>query len=87
MTDKNLHDALAQLRAEIEKLDSVSESDKQRLESLLARIRNTADPEDAETGDDLQDAITENITKFEASHPRLTAIMNDIATTLSNMGI
>lgn len=87
MADKKLHDTLAQLRAEIEKLDSVSESDKQRLESLLARIRNTADPDDAETGDDLQDVITENITKFEASHPRLTAIMNDIAVTLSNMGI
>jgi cobalamin biosynthesis Mg chelatase CobN len=87
MTDKKLRDTLAQLRAEIEKLDSVSESDKQRLESLVTRIRNTADPDDAETGDDLQDILTETITKFEASHPRLTAIMNDIATTLSNMGI
>jgi hypothetical protein len=87
MTDKKLQDILDQLRAEIEKLDSVSESDKQRLESLLTRIRNTANPDDAETGDDLQDVITENVTKFEASHPRLTAIMNDIAVTLSNMGI
>lgn len=87
MTDKKLQDTLAQLRAEIEKLDSVNESDKERLESLITKIRNTANPDDAETGDDLQDVITENITKFEASHPRLTAIMNDIAVTLSNMGI
>lgn len=87
MTDKKLLDTLAQLRAEIENLDSVSESDKQRLESLLTRIRNTADPDEAESGEDLQDNITETITRLEASHPRLTAIMNEIATMLSNMGI
>lgn len=87
MTDKKLLDTLAQLRAEIENLDSVSESDKQRLESLLTRIRNTADPDDTETGEDLQENLTETITRLEASHPRLTAIMNEIATMLSNMGI
>lgn len=87
MTDKRLLDTLAQLQAEIENLDSVSESDKQRLESLLTRIRNTADPDQAETGEDLQENLTETVTRLEASHPRLTAIMNDIATMLSNMGI
>lgn len=87
MTDKKLLDTLAQLRAEIENLDSVSESDKQRLESLLTRIRNTADPNEAETGENLQENLTETITRLEASHPRLTAIMNEIATMLSNMGI
>lgn len=87
MADKKLLDTLAQLRAEIESLDSVSESDKRRLESLLTRIRNTADADEAETGEGLQDTLTETITRLEASHPRLTAIMNDIATLLSNMGI
>lgn len=87
MSTKKLQDALNQLHEEIEQLDSVPDEDKQRLEILLAKIRNTADPDDAETGDDLQETLRETITKFETSYPRLTAVMNNIATTLSNMGI
>lgn len=87
MSDKNLQDALDRLHEEIEKLDSVPHDDKQRLEALVTKIRNTADPDDAETGDGLQDNIREAVTKFETSYPHLTAVMNNIATTLSNMGI
>ena len=88
MTDKEIVQALADLRAEIEHLDQADTPTGERLEELVSRLEEQLTS--AQLGqhqlhlvDDIKDAITE----FEVEHPRLTGILNDIMVALGNLGI
>ncbi len=85
MTDvKHLDESLKKLRSEIDALETGDEDARQRLEKLIQDIENAL-----ETGadDNLGEQLKTSILRFEVSHPRLAAVMNDIMEKLSNMGI
>ncbi len=84
-----LQDLIAQLRTEISGLREV---DPDRADSIAAFAKVSAleatrpdqQPDATKTAiDDLQSSVT----GFEAAHPKLTAVVNRIASTLSNLGI
>ncbi|HKK16177.1 MAG TPA: DUF4404 family protein [Gammaproteobacteria bacterium] len=88
MTQQKLQKELEQLRAEIEKVDTTDAQTKTKLEQLVRDIENELEkPEKDEVQHGLMDDLRESINRFEAEHPRTTAILNDIMVTLSNMGI
>ncbi len=85
---EKLREGLEALRAEIKNLKGTDDAGKQRLEELAERVEKQL----AETGEknehqNLIKELEEEIMRFEVAHPRLTAIINDLMVTLSNMGI
>ncbi len=74
-----------ELQHEMDQVDSLPSDKKEKLEGLIDSIE--AGLEDESLTADLNESLSETVTEFEASHPRLTAIINDIMVTLSNLGI
>ena len=87
MTHSKLKQSLQRLETEIEDLKSISGTEKQELEEIISNIRQTLNQDEEAGGTDLQESLNSAIVRLEASHPRLTAVLNDIMVTLSNMGI
>jgi len=89
MTDvKRLDESLSNLRFEIQALGIGDEEARQRLEKLIQDIEKTlGNPKQAGADETLGEQLKTSILKFEASHPRLAALMNEVMETLSNMGI
>ena len=86
MTHSKLKESLQQLQSEVDRLQSVSATEKKELEAVIRNIQKTLDQEHP-FGSELQDSLGSAIARLEASHPRLTAVLNDIMVTLGNMGI
>lgn len=83
-----LEDTLVQLRNEIANLPAEDRESKQKLDALVRNLeQKLASPDNMEHHEFLADGISDSITHFEVSHPRITGILNDIMMTLSNMGI
>ena len=84
-----LEESLHRLRAEIQALELGDEAARQRLERLVQEIEQTlSEPADRKVaGGSLADQLKASVLSFEASHPRLAGVMNDVAEKLSHMGI
>lgn len=86
MSRENLIRHLQRLRDEISHAARSNPEAYQKLDTLINdledRVADTIGPDDS-----LAEQIRNEITYFEATHPRATAILNDILVTLSNMGI
>ena len=84
----HLDESLKRLRLEISALRIGDEDARQRLEALVQDIERTlADPNSVAANENLGDRLKAAILRFEASHPRLAAVMNDVAEKLINLGI
>lgn len=86
MGKEKLHELLDNLDSEIEKLEQLPSTKREQLDSLVEKIKSGINEEE-QTADDLHDSLSEAIVEFQTTHPRLTAVVNDIMVTLSNMGI
>ena len=85
---KHLDESLSSLRAEIQALGLGDQEARQRLETLIQDIERTlGNPEDAPADETLGDRLKTSILVFEASHPRLATVMNEVMEKLSHMGI
>ena len=85
---KKLTETLQRLRVEIENLDIEDNDSKERLDKLVADIEMKMNrPDDRGHHTNLVEDLTGSVEHFEASHPRVTGILNDIMMALSNMGI
>lgn len=87
MSHSELKQSLERLQAEIEDLRSISGTEKKELEAIIRNISQALEDDREAGGTDLQEKLNSAIVRLEASHPRLTAVLNDIMVTLSNMGI
>jgi response regulator of citrate/malate metabolism len=85
---KRLEESLNDLRTEIQALDSDQEDTRRRLDRLLHDIETTLGGEThAAVDEGLAAQLKTSIVNFEASHPRLAAVMNEVAEKLGTMGI
>ena len=84
MSREHLHELLARLRGELAQLES-SDS-RPRLETLVTDLERELAAEEAE-GTGLTQELKRRVENFEVEHPRVTAILNDVMVTLSNLGI
>jgi ElaB/YqjD/DUF883 family membrane-anchored ribosome-binding protein len=81
-----LSERLEQLSRELASSASLSAADRERLEQLIADVRDHLELEQHEPqtlADRLQDATSE----FEKTHPRLTLAIGAVAEALSRLGI
>jgi len=84
---KSLEESLNRLRSEIGALDIGDDEARARLERLIGEIEQTLEnPDDAAAGS-LGDQLKTSVLSFEASHPRLAAVMNEVVEKLGQMGI
>ena len=84
--EEQLHKKMDELRQEIDELPSDDSGSKERLEELLEKLELRAEYP-AEADNQLIQGLSDSVTHFEVFHPRVTAILNDLMMTLSNMGI
>ena len=88
MSDEKLRESLEGLRMELERLEAEEARVRERLDALIAGVETRLDaPGDSDQHQSLIDDLRESISEFEVSHPRATAILNEIMVTLGNMGI
>jgi len=88
MPDNDINKSLDELRAEIENLAADDNESRDKLNRLICELEKKLEkPEDENHHQNLLVNIKSAISDFETTHPRATAILNDIMVTLSNMGI
>ncbi len=86
--NEKLQETLDALRKEIDKLAPDERESKDRLEQLVRKLELKLDrPDDTNHHQSLTDGLSDSLTYFEVSHPRITGVLNDLMMTLSNMGI
>ena len=86
MSDDKLRESLDELRSEVERLEDAKV--RERLDALISGVETRLDrPEDTAHHRSLVQDVRQSISEFEVSHPRTTAILNQIMVTLGNMGI
>ena len=85
----SLEESLQRLRAEIRSLDLGDEAARRRLERLVAEIEQTlAEPAERKpAAESLGDQLKASVLGFEASHPRLAGVINEVVEKLGHMGI
>ena len=85
---RHLDELLSTLRREMNALDIGDQDARQRLDELILDIETRIkDPSVSAADAGLSGQLKASILKFEASHPRLAGVINDVVDKLSAMGI
>ncbi len=91
MADPTLRELLEQLHKELERTATVDEQGNEMLRQLDDDIRKLLKRSGTEAEIDADEPMLERlqdtIDYFEASHPRLTTVLSEMMTILSNAGI
>ena len=88
MSDVKLRQSLDELRSELERLEAEEAQVRERLNTLISGVETRLDkPDDAAQHQSLVQDLGQSISQIEVSHPRATAILNEIMVALGNMGI
>jgi chromosome segregation ATPase len=90
MDKKQLHETLEQLHRELQQIESVDDSEQQTLQKLMTDIEKLTQSREIsqqQAYEPLVEGLKEGIEKFEASHPRTTLLMGQVADALAKIGI
>ncbi|RPI93372.1 MAG: DUF4404 family protein [Chloroflexi bacterium] len=89
MNDQDLRELLEKLHNELERTEAMDESGREKLRHLDADIRSLLkrSGEEAETDESILERLQDSIDHFEATHPRLSLMLSEMMTILSNAGI
>ncbi len=87
MEKQELEIILNELKAELGRSQFAKPSSRQELQRLIDQIEQSLIDDEKAVSVALNEPLTDAITRFEGSHPQLTAILNSVISTLSNMGI
>ena len=83
MSNETIKNLVEELKQEIQQSHSAEPELKNKITKLIATIEDSS--EEADEG--LIESVEEQVSEFEASHPKLTIILNRIMVALSNIGI
>lgn len=83
MPHKELKGSLNELKSELKQIPKETT----QLEELLAHAQEGIERYTPEAVQDLIHALQQEAEEFEREHPRITALVNQIMTALSNLGI
>jgi hypothetical protein len=89
MTDQSLRELLEKVHNELERIEVTDEAERERLRHLDADIRDLLkrSGEKVVTDESLLERLQDSIDHFEDTHPRLTMMLSQMMTILSNAGI
>ncbi len=86
MDEQELYQQLESLKKELDSSNGLGPDTREKMLGLIDRME-----EQMHTPGDDEDSFTEQfeslVTEFEASHPTLTGIVNNLLVTLGNMGV
>lgn len=89
MSREDLQESVDKLREQIARLDPGEE--RRRLDRIVADLERQLERQDDDDDEGPVEALVENIGQavghFEVQHPRLTAALNKVMVTLSNIGV
>ncbi len=86
MSDEQLRQSLTELRAELDRLETEEAKVRERLDALIASVETHVDaPGDTAHHASLVRDLRQSILDLEVSHPRATAILNQITAALGNI--
>ena len=90
MDKQQLRDRLEELHKELQQINSVDDDERKILKKMIGDIDKLIETEDTDqhhTYDRLGEGLREGIERFEASHPRATMLMGQLADALAKIGI
>ncbi|MEO5987964.1 MAG: DUF4404 family protein [Candidatus Eisenbacteria bacterium] len=90
MSDKAITDLLSQVQRTLEAETPITEQDRALLKQLSVDIQTLLakhDAGDREGHQNVVDQLQAAVTRFEVSHPDLTATMSHVSKALGDMGI
>ncbi len=87
MPATKLREQLEAIRRELDDPDAVDDANRALLEELAADIERVLDEEDETTPETVRDRMKKAAVDFEAEHPRIARVMNEIVEALARMGI
>jgi transcriptional regulatory protein LevR len=88
MTQEQLQKTLSELRAELAHLSPRDEATRNHINGLIESLeQHLNEPANDANRNTLRDNFSSTIERFEAEHPRITLILNQIMNTLSGSGI
>jgi len=89
MTDQNLRELLEKLHSELERAEAVDEKGNEMLRHLDADIRSLLKRSGTkvEADEPMLERLQDSIDHFEDTYPRLTMMLSEMMTILSNAGI
>ncbi len=90
MKNENVREKLEGLYTELKKTRSTDRKTRERLRALTEEVKDTLDRFDNLQPDQqksILDRLEGSVEHFEASHPELTSVLNDVISSLANWGI
>lgn len=87
MNKQELQKILEQLKQELASSEFTEPSAHQTLQKLIEKVEQVLTNDENAVQTALHEPLNDAVTRFETSHPQLTAILNNIISQLSNMGI
>lgn len=87
MPSSRLHESLQSIRRELDAAGGMDDADRTLLEQVAADIERVLDDDDETTPDTVRGKMEKAAVDFEARHPRLARVMNEIVDALGRMGI
>jgi len=83
MEDAKLKELIAELRTRLDAAENLSDEERQGMDETLARVETLL-----ESGEEsMTDQVTRMASDFEADHPQAARILENVADTLSKLGI
>ena len=89
MDKEKLHQELEDLHSELQRIDSLNDSDRDRLSILAQDIRRILEYKGSDAGhyQGLIDRVRDAVTEFEAAHPKTTLLMRQVLDQIAYLGI
>ena len=87
MEKQELQVILEQLKQELAASRFAMPHSQQELQQLVDQIEQALDEDEAVVRNALNEPLNDAVIRFEGSHPQLTALLNNILSVFSNMGI
>jgi uncharacterized protein DUF4404 len=89
MTDQNLRELLEKVHNELERTETMDEKGKEMLRHLDADIRTLLKRSGTkvEADEPMLERLQDTIDHFETAYPRLTMMLSEMMTILSNAGV
>ncbi len=87
MSKEDLNEKLKRLHEELNSQESIDEDTKENLITLMDDIETLLNEENKGDRNSVIASLQKNIDEIEEEYPRITMAIQEILTTLSNMGI
>ncbi len=87
MPDKELMTSVAELKAQLDQNEQVSDEDRQDLEALAERMQVMLAQGREHWEENLVDELEKQVILYEEEHPVIAGVLQQIIMTLNNIGL